>query len=113
MKYLLIHCVEESIELTPEEDAEVDRSLSSWIETTNRDGTNLHGSRLQPVREAATIRERTGELLVTDGPFAETKEQIAGYNVIECADLDEAIELAAAHPTARIGTIEVRPFWQP
>ena len=112
MKYLLIHCVEESVELSPEEVAEVDRSLSSW-EATIRDGANLHGSRLQPVCEAASIRERDRELLVTDGPFAETKEQVAGYNVIECADLDAAIELAAAHPTARIGTIEVRPFWQP
>jgi hypothetical protein len=113
VKYLLIHCIEESVELSPDEVADVDRSLSSWIETTTRDGANLHGSRLQPAREAASIRERDGELLVTDGPFAETKEQVAGYNVIECADLDAAIELAAAHPTARIGTIEVRPFWQP
>ena len=113
MKYLFIHCIEESIELRPDEVTELDRLMSSWLEVTARDGANLHGSRLQPVREAATVRERAGELLVTDGPFAETKEQIAGYDVIECADLDAAIELAAAHPTARIGTIEVRPFWQP
>ena len=50
-------------------------------------------------------------MLVSDGPFAETKEQIAGYDVIECADLDEAIEIASKHPVARIGTIEIRPFW--
>ncbi len=50
-------------------------------------------------------------MLVADGPFAETKEQIGGYDVIDCADLDEAIEVASKHPTAAIGTIEVRPFW--
>ena len=50
-------------------------------------------------------------MLIADGPFAETKEQIAGYDIIECADLDEAIEVAAKHPVARFGTIEVRPFW--
>jgi hypothetical protein len=51
-------------------------------------------------------------VLVSDGPFAETKEQIAGFDVLECADLDEAIEVASRHPVARIGTVEVRPFWQ-
>jgi hypothetical protein len=54
---------------------------------------------------------RNDEVLIADGPFAETKEQIGGYDVIECANLDEAIAVAAEHPTARIGTIEVRPFW--
>jgi hypothetical protein len=50
--------------------------------------------------------------MVADGPFAETKEQIAGFDILECADLDEAIEVAAQHPVARFGTIEVRPFWR-
>jgi hypothetical protein len=56
------------------------------------------------------IRLRRGELMVTDGPFAETKEQIAGIDVLECASLQEAVELAARHPTARAGTFELRPF---
>ena len=56
------------------------------------------------------MQVQEGSLLVSDGPFAETKEQVAGYDVIDCADLDEAIEIAARHPTANIGTIEIRPF---
>jgi hypothetical protein len=52
-------------------------------------------------------------VLVSDGPFAETKEQIAGFNVLECASMDEAIHVASRHPTARIGTFELRPFWEP
>lgn len=56
---------------------------------------------------------RDGDVLIADGPFAETKEQVAGYDVIECADLDEAMEVASRHPTARLGTIEVRPFMTP
>jgi hypothetical protein len=54
---------------------------------------------------------RGGDVLVADGPFAETKEQIAGFDIIECADLDEAIDVASRHPVARFGSIEVRPFW--
>jgi hypothetical protein len=58
------------------------------------------------------VRVRDGDLLITDGPFAETEEQFGGCDVIECADLDEAIEGASKHPVAKFGTIEVRPFWQ-
>jgi hypothetical protein len=68
------------------------------------------GSRLRPTADAITVRTREGEVLISDGPFAETKEQIAGYDIIECADLREAIEVAGAHPTTRHGTIEIRPF---
>ena len=59
------------------------------------------------------MRVRGGEVLVSDGPFAETKEQIAGFNVLECADLDQAIEVASQHPTAKIGTFELRPIREP
>ena len=57
------------------------------------------------------MRVLDGQVIVVDGPFAETKEQIAGFDVLECADLDEAIDLAAKHPMARFGALEVRPFW--
>ena len=70
-------------------------------------------SSLRPVASAVTVRVRGGEVLVSDGPFAETKEQIAGFNVLECADLDEAVAVASRHPTARIGTFELRPFVEP
>lgn len=110
MKYLLIHCVDEATEPSGEQGAEIDRSLAIWIEEMDDRGVLRHGDRLRPVSDATTVRARAGEVLVADGPFAETKEQIGGYDVIECADLEEAIEVASKHPTARLGTIEIRPF---
>jgi hypothetical protein len=70
------------------------------------------GDRLQPTSDATTVRVRDGEVLTTDGPFAETKEQIGGYYLAECKDLDEAIEVAAKIPGARLGSVEVRPIWE-
>jgi hypothetical protein len=69
----------------------------------------LEGGPLAHSENATTVRE--GGRLITDGPFAETSEQIAGYDLLECADLDEAVMLAAAHPVAAVGAIEVRPLW--
>ena len=69
------------------------------------------GNRLRPVGDARTVRVRDGKRIVTDGPFAETKEWIAGYDVIECSDLDAAIDIASKHPMARFGRIEVRAVW--
>jgi hypothetical protein len=73
-------------------------------------GVRLQGHQLRPVSDASSVRVRDGEVLVADGPFAETKEQIAGFDIIEAADLDEAIEVASRHPVASYGTVEVRPF---
>jgi hypothetical protein len=69
-------------------------------------------ARLRPSSNATTVRVREGELLVSDGPFAETKEQMGGFDIIECASVDEAVEIAARHPAAASGAIEVRPLWQ-
>ncbi len=110
MRYMLIHCVDDSIAEQTELDPGTASSLASWIEEMTRRGVLLHGDRLSAARDATTVRVRDGDVLIADGPFAETKEQVAGYDVIECADLDEAIEVASRHPTARMGTIEVRPF---
>jgi len=82
-----------------------------WLEEMIARGIRLDGDRLRPPSEATTVRVRDGEVLLGDGPFAETKEAICGYDVIECADLDEAIQVAAKHPVAESGLIEVRPFW--
>jgi hypothetical protein len=111
VKYLLLVCGDGSVEDNPEEDAQVGREADAWIEEMGQRGIRLDGHELAPVSDATTVRVRGGELLISDGPFAETKEQIAGYDIIECADLDEAIEVAARHPVAKFGTIEVRPFW--
>jgi len=72
----------------------------------------LGGNALQPTATATSVRVRDGERLVTDGPFAETKEQLGGYYLLECKDLDEAIEWAARIPGAKSGTIEVRPIME-
>jgi hypothetical protein len=112
MKYMLIHCIDESAERSrgSQERAEGGPSIESWLEEMEGRGVLLDGGRLRYVSDATTVQVRHRELLVSDGPFAETKEQIAGYNVIDCADLDEAIEVASKHPTAWFGTIEVRPI---
>ena len=70
------------------------------------------GERLQPAATATTVRVRDGEVLTSDGPFAETKEQLGGFYLVECKDLDEAIEVASRIPGAKHGSIEVRPIWE-
>ena len=110
MKFLLLHYADETTEMSAEERREDQALLASWLEDTIARGVNLQGNYLQPSRNAATVRARDGELLVADGPFAETKEQIAGFDIIECADMQEALRVAGAHPTIRHGTIEIRPF---
>jgi hypothetical protein len=110
MKFMLLHYVDEGNEMNAEERQEDQALLASWLEDTIARGVNLEGSYLQPSRNAATVRARDGELLVADGPFAETKEQIAGFDIIECADMQEALRVAGAHPTTKHGTIEIRPF---
>src|SRR3954447_7375849 len=73
-------------------------------------GNYLNGAQLQPTSTATSVRIRNGETLVTDGPFAETKEQLGGFYLIEAKDADEALEIASRIPSARYGTIEVRPL---
>ncbi|TRV81492.1 hypothetical protein FKN01_03305 [Streptomyces sp. 130] len=86
-----------------------DENPQAWAEKWNGRGVRLEGMPLKPVEETSTVRVRGSDILVTDGPFAETAEWIAGYDLLEAADLDEAIEVAASHPMATAGRIEVRP----
>ncbi|OLT15100.1 transcription initiation protein [Pseudonocardia sp. CNS-139] len=109
MQYMLLICGVEGVE--PEPGVDMAAETEAWVKDTNGRGVRVLGHRLRPVADATTVRVRGTEVLVSDGPFAETKEQIFGFDVLECTDLDEAIEVAARHPVARIGTIEVRPFW--
>jgi hypothetical protein len=90
----------------PEED-----NIDQWVGEMDRRKVRILGNRLTGVDAATTVRRRSGKVLVTDGPFAETKEWIAGFDILECANLDEAIDIAAKHPMARFGRIEIRPFW--
>ena len=116
MRYLMIHCLDESAEPDmgdPDESVVEDPEIEAWAADVNERGVNLYGGHLRPVADAVTVRVRDGEVLVSDGPFAETKEQIAGFNVLDCADLGEAVAVASRHPTAKIGTFELRPFVEP
>lgn len=94
------------------EDEERDADPTAWVEEMLRRGIRQSGDRLRPIRDSTTVRVRNGEVLVADGPFAETKEQIAGFDILDCADLDEAIEVAAKHPAAQFGTLELRPIME-
>jgi hypothetical protein len=111
MKYLLLICVDEQEQLSQQESAAMASDTRAWVAEMVGRGIRLDGHPLQPAVTGAIVRVRQGEVLSTDGPFAETKEQIAGFDILQCADLAEAVDVAAKHPVARIGTIEVRPFW--
>ena len=82
-----------------------------WLDDLRARGAWTIGDQLAPPRRARSVRLRDGHRLVTDGPFAETKEAVGGFDLIEAASLDEAVEIAAGHPVAAFGTIEVRPLW--
>jgi hypothetical protein len=114
MRYLLMICNDESEELaaTPEELSAQTAAYVAFGEEMGRRGVLQGGERLRPRTDATTVRVLDDEVLTSDGPFAETKEQIGGYYVVDCKDLDEAIEVAAKIPGARHGSIEVRPIWE-
>lgn len=106
MKYLMLVCVDPALDVPPGGEEKIERWLA---ETTT---TRLFGNQLGPQKEARVVRVRDGRPLVTDGPFAETKELIAGFDVLECDGIEQALEIAARHPVAEFGAIDVRPFWQ-
>ncbi|MEO6712322.1 MAG: YciI family protein [Mycobacteriales bacterium] len=85
--------------------------LDTWFEEVNRRGSWLVGERLRPDTEGKRVQLRGRHVRVTDGPFAEAKEHIGGFDVLECTSLEEAIEVASKHPFAAVGTIEVREAW--
>ncbi|MEU3273282.1 YciI family protein [Saccharomonospora sp. NPDC006951] len=111
MKYVLLICDDETKSPTMAEIA-ADPAYQEYDAEVNRRGASLGGARLRPAAAATTVRVRDGETLVSDGPFAETKDVVGGIDIIECADLDEALALAALHPYARHGCVEVRPVWE-
>jgi hypothetical protein len=106
-RYMMLVCTDPAV--GPQEVASME-SADAWAAEMDGRGIRLFGSELEPPSAARTVRVRERRAIVTDGPFVETKEQVAGFDVLECADLDEAIEAAAKHPMARVGIVEVRPF---
>ena len=112
MKYLcLIYSDEALIRKAPKPDSE--KMMAEYMEFTEsikRSGHLVGGNRLQPIATATSIRTRNGKTSTTDGPFAETKEQLGGYYLIEARDLNDAIQVASRIPGTRVGTVEVRPI---
>ena len=111
MKYMLLFWVDESAETTSDEDAAMMIAVKSWLEQMTERGVIVSGGALRSAREAKIVHVSDRELLIYDGPFAETKEQIGGYDVVDCPDMDAALAVAATHPLARTAQVEVRPFW--
>ena len=114
MKYLMLICWDaERMDAQPEPDPSEPPEEDSfpWLDDVQARGIWVTGDRLAPPRRARTVRVREGERIVTDGPFAETKEVVGGFDIIECGSIEEAVETAAGHPAADGGTIEVRPLW--
>ena len=111
MKYLCTIYGDESqfADATPEQMNEMLAAYGAFGEEAG--DVILGGEGLQPTSTATTVRVRDGKTLTTDGPFAETREQLGGYFLVEAKDLNAAIEIAARIPGARIGSIEVRPIW--
>jgi hypothetical protein len=114
MKYLcLIYDEEKKLNSMPK--SEGDAFMGEYFgftEGIKKSGHYLGGNALQPVQTATTVRVRNGKVSTTDGPFAETKEQLGGYYLIEARDLDDAIQVASKIPSSRIGSIEVRPIME-
>ena len=109
MRYLMFVATDPDGE-APDDDRDADLARA-WVADVDGRGKRLVGDRLRPAADATTVRVRQGELLVTDGPFVESKDWIAGFDVLDCDDLDEAIEIASQHPMARAGRLELRPVW--
>jgi hypothetical protein len=107
MRYLML------VLSTPDAPAHVENvpDIETWVRDTYDTGRAIIGDRLRPPADAVGVQVRSGEVVVTDGPFTETKEVIAGFDILDAPDLDEAIRIAAAHPMAYNGVIELRPFW--
>jgi hypothetical protein len=112
MKYLCLAYEEEAVlnDLSRREWDLLRRETLAYVESLQASGHLILTNALQSARKAATLRMRDGKLSVVDGPYAETKEQLGGFFLIEAKDLDEAIRLAADWPSARLGSIEVRPI---
>jgi len=114
MKYMLLVCWDAenmNAQTEPEAGDPQEEKSFPWLDDLQARGAWITGDQLAPPRRARTVRVREGKRLVSDGPFTETKEAVGGFDIIECGGLDEAVEIAAGHPLAEFGAIEVRPLW--
>ena len=106
MKFLMLVC--RDTEPPPVPPSDIGDDVDTWVTSMGDRGLRITGAPVAPQDEAKSVRVRDGQILVTDGPFAETKEVLAGFDLLECRDMAEAIEVAAAHPFARRGVMDIR-----
>ena len=112
MQYMLLIYHNEKERLSPPDEAKMMQEYMAFTQDIVKTGKFKASDRLQPTASATTVQIRNGKTMTTDGPFAETKEQLGGYYLVEAKDLDEALAIAARIPSARYGSIEVRPIFQ-
>jgi hypothetical protein len=112
MKYLMLVTLDPEGDQDDAGDADLTGTLEieDWVQKYDDAGVRLMGNQVRMAEDATSVRRRQGKLLVTDGPYAESREWIVGFDVLECADLDEAIQVASEHPMAVDGRLELRPF---
>src|ERR1700733_4631073 len=110
MKFLMLVCRDQSIEFTPGDRQNVGPGVEAWVSEMEERGVRLQGDVLGPVNATPSVSVRDGETLVDHGPRVAMDAPASGFNLLECSDLDEAIEVSAKHPIARFGVIELRPF---
>jgi hypothetical protein len=110
MKYMLFTYRDPDVQLDPEQRAVVPGAVAAWCDEMDARGVRLEGHVFGPYSEARTLRTREGELTIGDGPVSEQQLQIAGFNILECADIDEALEVASKNPGASFGVLELRAF---
>lgn len=110
MKVMLFMSVDKSVELAAEERARIPAAVGDWVAEMDARGVRLQGAAFVPGSEARTVRVRSGETRIADGPLTGAEPEITGFNILDCADMDEALEVAAKHPVATFGVLELRPF---
>lgn len=110
MRFLMLVCRDESIAFAPEDRKNIGPQVQAWVSEMGKRGVRRQGDVLAPVDETVTVTVRHGETHVDRGPRVELAAPASGFNLLDCADLDEAIEVSAKHPIARFGVIELRPF---
>ena len=110
MKFMLFTYRDSGVPLTSEQRATIPAAVEAWCTEMDARGVRLQGEVLTPPGGAKTIRVRDGEVIISDGPITAATVQIAGFNILDCADMDEALEVASKNPGAGFGTLELRPF---
>jgi len=108
MRFLLLICIEDSFEPL----ADMEKRTDEWVDEMTRRNVRLEGSQLQAVDEALTVRVRDGKILQSAGPMVEAHKYIVGFDLIEAESMKEASEVAAKHPMAEAGVVEIRAYWQ-